>query len=52
MVRKMELDNKKEIKKEIRRAQIDKAYHQKQLEYYDDEIRILNYALKDLDTYK
>lgn len=48
----MNLDNKKEIKKEIRRAQIDKAYHENQMQYYENQIKILNYALDDLEKYQ
>jgi hypothetical protein len=44
----MNLDSEKEIKKEIRRAQVDKAYHQREMQYYEDQIKILNYALTDL----
>lgn len=45
----MDLTNKKNILKEIRRSQIDRAYHKKQMEYYDNQIEILNIALEDLN---
>lgn len=48
----MNLDNKKDILKEIRRTQLDRAYHIKQKEYCNNQLEILNMALEDLETNK
>jgi len=48
----MELNNKKDILKEIRRIQIDRAYHIKQKEYCNNQLEILNMAIDDLETIK
>lgn len=38
-----------EIKKEIKLAKINEAYHRQQMEYYQEEIEILEDELNDED---